>query len=93
MIDLWNEDGERIATDVVWHDGSDPVRMHNDYPLFYNRCVFEVLEEALGERLLVVPVFAPDGTVEYYLPTGRWMDFLNGAWVEGGAGCARSTAS
>jgi alpha-glucosidase (family GH31 glycosyl hydrolase) len=33
---------------VVYHDGSDPVRMHNYYPLLYNQCVFEVLEEALG---------------------------------------------
>ena len=24
---------ERIPTDVVYHDGSDPVRMHNYYPL------------------------------------------------------------
>jgi alpha-D-xyloside xylohydrolase len=42
-------DGERIPTDVVYHDGSDPVRMHNYYPLLYNRCVFEVLEDALGK--------------------------------------------
>ena len=32
--------GERIPTDVVYHDGSDPVRMHNYYPQLYNRCVF-----------------------------------------------------
>jgi alpha-D-xyloside xylohydrolase len=34
---------------VVYFDGSDPVWMHNYYPLLYNRCVFEVLEEALGK--------------------------------------------
>jgi alpha-D-xyloside xylohydrolase len=41
--------GERIPSDVVYHDGSDPVRMHNYYPLLYSRCVFEVLEECLAE--------------------------------------------
>jgi alpha-D-xyloside xylohydrolase len=46
----------------------------------------------LGERLLVAPVFAPDGTVEYYLPAGRWTNFLSGEVVEGGAGNASSTA-
>jgi alpha-D-xyloside xylohydrolase len=38
----------------------------------------------LGERLLVAPVFAPDGTVDYYLPAGRWTNFLSGETVEGG---------
>jgi alpha-D-xyloside xylohydrolase len=38
----------------------------------------------LGERLLVAPVFTPDGTVEYYLPAGRWTNFLSGEVVEGG---------
>ena len=49
-VDTFKTDfGERIPTDVVYHDGSDPVRMHNYYPLLYNRCVFEVLEETLGK--------------------------------------------
>ena len=49
-VDTFKTDfGERIPTDVVYYDGSDPVRMHNYYPLLYNRCVFEVLEEALGK--------------------------------------------
>ncbi len=38
----------------------------------------------LGESLLVAPVFRPDGVVEYYLPAGRWTNFLTGAVVEGG---------
>ena len=38
----------------------------------------------LGERLLVAPVFTPDGMVDYYLPTGRWTNFLSGETVEGG---------
>ncbi len=38
----------------------------------------------LGEGLLVAPVFTPDGTVDYYLPAGRWTHFLTGEVVEGG---------
>ena len=41
--------GERIPTDVVWHDGSDPQAMHNLYTLLYNRAVFDVLKEEKGE--------------------------------------------
>lgn len=38
----------------------------------------------LGESLLVVPVFSPDGVVDYYLPEGRWTNFITGRVVEGG---------
>ena len=41
--------GERIPTDVVWHDGSDPERMHNHYTHLYNQAVFDVLEAERGE--------------------------------------------
>jgi alpha-D-xyloside xylohydrolase len=34
--------------------------------------------------LLVAPVFTPDGTVDYYLPAGRWTNLLSGEMVEGG---------
>src|SRR5687768_1621377 len=43
-VDCFKTDfGERIPTDVVWHDGSDPERMHNYYTHLYNETVFEVL--------------------------------------------------
>ncbi|PKQ18921.1 MAG: alpha-xylosidase, partial [Actinobacteria bacterium HGW-Actinobacteria-8] len=42
--------GERIPTDVVWHDGTDPMTMHNLYPQLYNKAVFDVLVEERGER-------------------------------------------
>ncbi len=42
--------GERIPTDVVWHDGTDPMTMHNLYPQLYNKAVFAVLVEERGER-------------------------------------------
>lgn len=48
-VDCFKTDfGERIPTDVVYYDGSDPLRMHNYYTQLYNQTVFEVLEEKLG---------------------------------------------
>ncbi|WP_371749450.1 alpha-xylosidase [Streptomyces sp. NBC_01283] len=48
-VDCFKTDfGERIPTDVVWHDGSDPERMHNYYTHLYNRTVFELLEKERG---------------------------------------------
>ena len=40
--------GERIPTDVVYCDGSDPYKMHNYYTYLYNKTVFEALQEAKG---------------------------------------------
>src|SRR5665647_685216 len=59
--------GERIPTeDVVWHDGSDPQRMHNYYSYLYNRTVFEAVqaERGVGEAV----VFARSATAS---PTPR----------------------
>jgi alpha-D-xyloside xylohydrolase len=54
-VDAFKTDfGERIPTDVVWHDGSDPQRMHNYYAQAYNRLVFDVLREHHGEGGAVV---------------------------------------
>ncbi len=41
--------GERIPTDVVWFDGSDPERMHNFYSQAYNEAVWEILEAKKGK--------------------------------------------
>jgi alpha-D-xyloside xylohydrolase len=38
----------------------------------------------LGDALLVAPVFMPDHSVSYYLPAGRWTNFLSGELVAGG---------
>ncbi|QCB94699.1 alpha-xylosidase [Cellulomonas shaoxiangyii] len=49
-VDCFKTDfGERIPTDVVWHDGSDPQRMHNQYAQLYNRAVFDLLVAERGE--------------------------------------------
>lgn len=48
-VDCFKTDfGERIPTDVVYYDGSDPELMHNYYPHLYNKCVFDLLEAYKG---------------------------------------------
>jgi len=54
-VDCFKTDfGERIPTDVRWHDGSDPQRMHNYYAHLYNKCVFDLLEAERGSGEAVV---------------------------------------
>ncbi|MBN1172667.1 MAG: alpha-xylosidase [Micromonosporaceae bacterium] len=54
-VDCFKSDfGERIPTDVVYHDGSDPELMHNYYTLLYNRLVFDVIREHRGEGQAVL---------------------------------------
>ncbi len=49
-VDCFKTDfGERIPIDVTYHDGSDPVSMHNYYAYLYNKAVFEMLKEVKGE--------------------------------------------
>ncbi|MFF5295844.1 alpha-xylosidase [Paractinoplanes globisporus] len=61
-VDAFKSDfGERIPTDVVWFDGSDPERMHNYYTQLYNQVVFDVLRETRGEGEAVL--FARSATV------------------------------
>lgn len=61
-VDAFKTDfGERIPTDVVWHDGADPERMHNYYTQIYNGLVFDVLRERRGEGEAVL--FARSATV------------------------------
>jgi alpha-D-xyloside xylohydrolase len=54
-VDCFKTDfGERIPdTDVVYHDGSDPVEMHNLYALQYNEVVFNLLREVKGADAVV----------------------------------------
>lgn len=54
-VDCFKTDfGERIPTDVVYHDGSDPLKMHNYYSYLYNKVVFELLEKTMGKGEAVV---------------------------------------
>jgi len=53
-VDTFKTDfGERIPTDVVYHDGSDSFKMHNYYTYLYNKTVFELLREERRDDALV----------------------------------------
>lgn len=61
-VDCFKTDfGERIPTNVVWYDGSDPHKMHNYYTYLYNKCVYELLERKRGKDDAVL--FARSATV------------------------------
>ncbi|SDX95940.1 alpha-D-xyloside xylohydrolase [Evansella caseinilytica] len=54
-VDSFKTDfGERIPTDVVYYDGSDPQKMHNYYSYKYNEVVFDLLKEEKGKEEAVV---------------------------------------
>jgi len=54
-VDSFKTDfGERIPTEVVYYDGSDPQRMHNYYAYLYNKVVFDLLEKEKGKQEAVV---------------------------------------
>ncbi|MCL2638375.1 MAG: alpha-xylosidase [Oscillospiraceae bacterium] len=49
-VDCFKTDfGERIPIDVQYHNGADPVGMHNYYAHIYNECVFNLLKQIKGE--------------------------------------------
>ncbi len=61
-VDTFKTDfGERIPVDVVYHNGADPVKMHNFYTYLYNKAVFELAEEVNGTGNALV--FARSATV------------------------------
>ena len=50
-VDCFKTDfGERIPTDCVYHDGSDPQKMHNYYTYLYNQCVYDVICKKKGRK-------------------------------------------
>lgn len=54
-VDCFKTDfGERIPCHVVYHDGSDPVKMHNYYTYLYNQTVHHVLEKNFGKNKAVL---------------------------------------
>jgi alpha-D-xyloside xylohydrolase len=61
-VDTFKTDfGERIPTDVVYYDQSNPEKMHNYYAYLYNEAVFSLLEEKRGKGEALV--FARSATV------------------------------
>lgn len=54
-VDCFKTDfGERIPIDVAYHNGADPLSMHNYYTYLYNKAVFEMLKEVKGEEEAVL---------------------------------------
>lgn len=61
-VDCFKTDfGERIPVNCVYHDGSDPEKMHNFYTYLYNKVVYELLERKRGKGEAVL--FARSATV------------------------------
>lgn len=61
-VDCFKTDfGERIPTNCVYYDGSDPEKMHNYYTYLYNKTVYELLEKKRGRGEAVL--FARSATV------------------------------
>lgn len=61
-VDCFKTDfGERIPTNCVYYDGSDPEKMHNYYTYLYNKTVYELLEKKRGKGEAVL--FARSATV------------------------------
>ncbi|OZG61803.1 alpha-glucosidase [Bifidobacterium lemurum] len=61
-VDCFKTDfGESAPTDVVYHDGSDPIAMHNYYTYLYNQTVYRYLEQRQGKGEAVL--FARSATV------------------------------
>jgi alpha-D-xyloside xylohydrolase len=60
-VDCFKTDfGERIPTDAVYFDGSNPEQMHNLYTQLYNKAVFDLLKEHSEKDAIV---FARSATV------------------------------
>ena len=61
-VDCFKTDfGERIPVNCVYHDGSDPDKMHNFYTYLYNKTVYDLLERKRGKGEAVL--FARSATV------------------------------
>ena len=79
-VDCFKTDfGERIPTDVVYHDGSDPVWMHNYYTYLYNKVVFEVIQEVKGQQEACL--FARSATVGGQKYPVHWGGDCNSTYV------------
>ncbi len=71
-VDCFKTDfGERVPTDVVWHDGSDPMRMHNYYSYLYNRAAYDVIADERGaDEALVFARAATTGGQQFPIHWG-----------------------
>ncbi len=70
---------------VQAHQAGIPVMraMHLEFPTD-PACDTLDRQYMLGDALLVAPVFTSGGQVDFYLPAGRWTEYLTGEVREGG---------
>ena len=47
-------------------------------------CSYLDKQYMLGDSVLVAPIFNEEGIAEYYLPEGKWTNYINGKQYEGG---------
>lgn len=70
-VDSFKTDfGERIPTEVIYFDGSDPERAHNFYPYLYNKTVFELLEKNKKSEAIVFSRSATAGSQKFPIHWG-----------------------
>ena len=78
-VDCFKTDfGERIPTDCVYYDGSDPVKMHNYYTYMYNKTVHDVIAKKKGEKeAILFARFATAGGQKFPVHWGGdcWSDY------------------
>lgn len=78
-VDCFKTDfGERIPTDCVYSDGSDPVKMHNYYTYLYNKTVYDVIKKKKGEKeAILFARSATAGSQKFPVHWGGdcWSDF------------------
>ncbi|KAK7693213.1 hypothetical protein QCA50_002779 [Cerrena zonata] len=69
-VDTFKTDfGERIPhANVIFHDGSNPLRMHNAYSVLYNELVFGLLEKRFGKGEAVVFARSAAAGGQRYVP-------------------------
>ncbi len=91
-VDAFKTDfGERIPTDVRYHDGSDPERMHNYYTYLYNQTVFELLRQEKGDgEAVLFARSATTGSQKYPASLGRRQQF--DLSLDGGNAARRAVA-
>lgn len=80
-VDCFKTDfGERIPTDCVYYDGSDPEKMHNYYTYLYNKLVFETVAKKKGaENAFVFARSATTGGQKFPVHWGGdcWSDYVS----------------
>lgn len=47
-------------------------------------CIYLDKQYMLGESILIAPIFNDEGEAKYYLPEGKWTNFITGKKYEGG---------